>query len=488
MTGFNGSSESSRHVFRGRGDGLVFLGLVVLLFVFPIARGGNRLWAVSLFDAIVFGLCALWFLYFIFGRVQMPAAVSRARYVIFLWLLWLAYIAFQFVTLPLPLAETLAPLSVEKYAAVAAVTGESLHAVAISISRGDTLDHLMESAGLLALFLLVLLTVRGNRRMHFLAMTLVCSGLFQALYGILFFLSGLERGLFFDTASPLNVVTGTFINRNHLAGYLEITAAVGIGLVLADLKGGGASNWRARFRHFVDFLMSETVLLRVFIAIMVIALVMSRSRMGNVAFFSSIAVAGMIYVLLRERRLFFKSLFVFATLFLIDLLILSNWFGLDALVERIESTEMSREMRVAVTPDLLRAFAAYWPMGSGLGSFYTAFPEFRSPEIPKLHYHAHNDFLEFGIETGIWGLALLGGIVALVLWRALVLLVKRKDRLVGGIAFAGIMAVVALGIHSTTDFNLQIPANAAALVVLFGLVMSCSPDSSRQRQGGGIHD
>ena len=181
MTRQHGNSESSRHVFRGRGDGLVFLGLVVLLFIFPLARGGNRLWAVSLFDAMVFGLCALWLLCFIFGRVQMPAAVSRARYVIFLWLLWLAYIAFQFVPLPLPLAETLAPLSVEKYAAVAAVTGEPLHAAAISISRGDTFDHLLESAGLLALFLLVLFTVRGNRRLHFLAMTLVCGGLFQAV-------------------------------------------------------------------------------------------------------------------------------------------------------------------------------------------------------------------------------------------------------------------------------------------------------------------
>lgn len=473
------NGEVRRSLFKGRGDGIVFLGLALLLFIFPMARGGNRLWAVSLFDALIFALCALWFLLCVLRRVNIPPAVWQARYVIFLWLLWLTYIAFQFAPLPLPLAETLAPLSVEKYAAVAAVAGEPLQVAAISISRGDTLDHLLESAGLLALFLLVLLTVRGSRRMHFLAMTLVCSGLFQALYGVIFLLSGADTGLFFDMASPLNAATGTFVNRNHLAGYLEITAAVAIGLVLADLTGGGAANWRARFRYFVEFLMSETVLLRVFLAIMVIALVMSRSRMGNVAFFASIGVAGMIYVLLRERRLFLKSLFVFATLFLIDFLILSNWFGLDALVERMENTQVSQEMRVAVMPDLINALKAYWPMGSGLGSFYTTFPEFRSAGIDKLHYHAHNDFMEFGIESGIWGFALLGGIVALVMWRALTLLVVRKDRLVGGVAFAGIMAVVALGIHGTVDFNLQIPANAAALVAVFGLIMACSIESQR---------
>lgn len=473
-------SGARQGVFLGRGDGLVFLGLAVALFVFPLARGGNRLWAVSLFDTAIFALATLWVLLFMFGRVEVSVSLARARPIILLWLLWLAYLLFQLLPLPIPLVETLSPRAVEHYQAADVLAGEVSQFHHLSVSPGDTLAHLLESVGLLVLFMLVLVTVRGQQRQHFLALTLLFAGVFQAMYGILFLLSGAKTGLFGDVASPSGVATGTFVNRNHFAGFLEITGAVGVGLVLADLKGRSGGNWRARFRNFVDFLLSDTVRLRVFIAIMVVALVMTRSRMGNIAFFNALAVAGMIYILLRERRLFFKSLLLFATFFVVDLLILGNWFGLDQLVERLESTRVSDEMRIDIFPDLRRAAEAYWPFGSGAGTFYTAFPEFRSPEISKLHYHAHNDYMEFAIETGVVGLALLGGIVALVMWHALRLLRHRKNRLVGGIAFAGIMSTIALGMHATVDFNLQIPANAATYVVILALVMSCSSQGRGQ--------
>lgn len=124
----------------------------------------------------------------------------------------------------------------------------------------------------------------------------------------------------------------------------------------------------------------------------------------------------------------------------------------------------------------------YTKLRSEGGTFYTAFPEFRSPEISKLHYHAHNDYMEFAIETGVFGLTFLGGIVSLVMWHAVRLLRRRKDRLVGGIAFAGIMSTIAMLIHATVDFNFQIPANAATYVAILGLVMSCSLDRRAQRQ------
>ena len=47
--------------------------------------------------------------------------------------------------------------------------------------------------------------------------------------------------------------------------------------------------------------------------------------------------------------------------------------------------------------------------------------------------------------------------------------IKRKDPLMRGIAFSCTMAVIALAIHSTVDFNLQIPANAATFMVILAL-------------------
>ena len=45
-------------------------------------------------------------------------------------------------------------------------------------------------------------------------------------------------------------------------------------------------------------------------------------------------------------------------------------------------------------------------------------------------------------------------------------LARRRDPLARGFAFAVLMGVCSLAIHSAVDFNLQIPANALAFMVL----------------------
>lgn len=96
--------------------------------------------------------------------------------------------------------------------------------------------------------------------------------------------------------------------------------------------------------------------------------------------------------------------------------------------------------------------------------------------------HAHNDYVQFLIEAGIPGAVLLAAMATLVGIHALRLLRNRSDRLVGGIAFGCLMAMIAIGIHSFTDFNLQIPANAATLIAVMGLTIACSPNSRRRRR------
>lgn len=100
-------------------------------------------------------------------------------------------------------------------------------------------------------------------------------------------MTGLDAIWFLPKEFYRGVATGTFINRNHLAGYLEMTLAIGIGLFIANLEDGKASNWRANLRRWINTLLGPKARLRIFLALMVIGLIMTRSRMGNTAFFSS---------------------------------------------------------------------------------------------------------------------------------------------------------------------------------------------------------
>jgi O-antigen ligase len=80
--------------------------------------------------------------------------------------------------------------------------------------------------------------------------------------------------------------------------------------------------------------------------------------------------------------------------------------------------------------------------------------------------HAHNDYLEFLIEYGLVGGVLLAWFLLLCLVRAAKGLENRERARQFGICFASLMAMVAMLIHATVDFSLQIPANAGWFLVL----------------------
>src|ERR1019366_4217210 len=127
------------------------------------------------------------------------------------------------------------------------------------------------------------------------ALTIILGGLFQAAYGSLMTLSGLEYGFFIHRES--GVATGTFINRNHLAGYLEMCLAAGVGLMLAELSSTSAAGWRDSARRLLRTLLSNKARVRLALVVMVTGLVLTRSRMGNVAFFASLTGVGCFYLL-----------------------------------------------------------------------------------------------------------------------------------------------------------------------------------------------
>ena len=152
--------------------------------------------------------------------------------------------------------------------------------------------------------------------------------------------------------------------------------------------------------------------------------------------------------------------------------------ALEKVVERVRDTGMvqevgareeSVELRTEVarySVDLVREFPV---LGTGAGSFYNTYLRYRTPR--ELYWdHAHNDYVEIAADTGLVGLGILAGFVVLTAARAILILMRRRSSLPRGIAFGSLMAMVAIAIHSTVDFNLQLPANALTLVIVMAMV------------------
>ena len=193
----------------------------------------------------------------------------------------------------------------------------------ITLDNGATYQRLCLGLSYCLLFIVVIGVFNTRKRLTVLLATLVVSGTFQAAFGAAMTLTGTEWLLFSAKTTYIGDATGTFINRNHLAGYLELTLAAGIGLLMA-LRDPRPFDWR----NLIELIMGPKARLRIALVVMVIALVMSHSRMGNTAFFVGLSVVGGIFVLLDKGNRLRNSL-ILASIVLIDVLIVSQYFGLE---------------------------------------------------------------------------------------------------------------------------------------------------------------
>ena len=362
----------------------------------------------------------------------------------------------------------------------------------------QTRIYLLTSLALLAAFALVVACVNTPRRATWLLGTLVCAGVLQALMAVALASTGATYQFLFAEFEQRGRATGTFVNPDHLAGYLELCLSAGLGLMLAQFGGGRAAQaggWQQRLALALTFMLSGKMVLRMMLVVMVVALVMTHSRMGNGAFFLALLLIGGLVAVV-SQRLRKPALWLVASMALIDIIIIGQWVGLDRVVERLKDTAESS--LVAATPgmsdviapaqreesvqDRLRIPRLSLPLiaqqpwfGHGGGTYYLSLPAIKPTGFPLLWDHAHNDFVELATDTGLVGLGLLMGLAASTAWRAARMLRDVEPRLKRGVGVAALMAICSIGLHGMVDFNLQIPANALTLVLLMALVWT-TPD------------
>jgi O-antigen ligase len=437
-----------------------------LLLWAPFPLGSNRPWAWTLLELGLFAAAALWTVGWVLGQAGPLGVLRAAAPALAVFAAWLGYLALHWLPWPAHWVAALSPEAAALHQLAAGYAPDGGARATLSIDPHASFGYWLKSCAYAVAFFLALAFAGTRSRARLLAFILVLSGLAQAVYGGLMHLSGTNLEIFGAVVPHAAQASGGFVNRNHLAGFLEITLALGIGLMIGALQETGARSWRQFWRDMAQLLLSPKAPLRIFLVVMVIALVMTRSRMGNTAFLSSLLLAGAVALVL-SRHATRGTMLLIASLVAIDLFIVGAWFGVEKTVQRIqETTRHDVEERVEPTVYAAGMVRDYPWFGSGPGTFYTAFARYRGPGIQAYYDHAHNDYTEFLVENGVIGAVLVGSLPLWALVLGVLALSRRRDPLARGFAFAVLMGVCALGIHSTVDFNLQIPANALAFVVL----------------------
>ena len=456
----------------------LFIALLLVLYCAPLPLASNRPWAKGLLVLAVWFLVALTVLYSIWRKDHAARVLTAASGPIGCLAAFCAVVAVQLVVLP---AE------IRSWFVIGATRSGP-----ISIDPSSTRLYLLSALTYLGGFVLTLLLVQGRRRLLALSLSLVCSGLTQALIGVTL-LSVAEPYVYLGNAFPvLDRASGTFVDPDHFANYLALCLSAGLGLMLAQFAPEAPPHSvKERGVRLLRFVMSARMLIRLMLVVMVIALVLTRSRMGNLAFFAALLLVG-VFIAWRSPKLRHGAMWLVASLIVVDIIVVGQWVGLDQVVRRLQETavassektfahtEESLEERIAPTRYAFKMIAERPLMGFGGGTFHTAFTRFKGTEASLLSYdHLHNDYGEIAADTGLLGLSILAIALLLSARRVVSLVDDGEPRHQIGLAAGTAMAAIAILIHAAVDFPLQIPANALTFTVLLGTVWTMNPRRRR---------
>jgi O-antigen ligase len=161
---------------------------------------------------------------------------------------------------------------------------------------------------------------------------------------------------------------------------------------------------------------------------------------------------------------------------------LAIWIGPAPIVTRIEnvSHEYSSfdQSRLSIWRDAVKLVERHPVFGTGLGTFPVAFTSVQTAFLGQFVNHAHNDYVELASDVGVPAALMLFATFVFILARATRAFLRAAGNFDRAIALGCVGSIVAILLHSLTDFNLYMPANALVFSVVLGLAISTQPRTS----------
>ena len=469
-------------------NSLLEKGVIALLIFTPLAFGSVQKWSVSLLETGAF-LLLLLFLYKLTltgltghsvghdgyspnaeGSGFEPLKQGPLKAALILFILYVFVVLLQLLPLPDSILGAISPAALHLYKKFAG-TAQTFHT--ISTNRYATRQELLLLLAYISVFVVIIGHYRTKAQLRSLVMALFYTGFFLVLFALV--QKGTWNGRMYWfypiddylLKSKLDYIWGPYINRNHFAGYLEMIIPFGLGLLVYVSPGRKASSTFMHTNRFARLLANPNfaTFISYFIAVLIMtaALFATLSRGGIAA--CVISFIFFVWITRKRHALRNSSLLVLLLALVISaVVIFAAW---DRIENRFDNGGYVD--RVTIWKDSRGIVRDYPLFGSGLGAFESTFLRYQSRYNTALFDHAHNDYIEVFTDSGVIGAALIGGVIILLFsalyrqWRV------KRSTYAQCIGAGGLSASVALAVHSLTDFNLHIPANALLFAVVIAI-------------------
>lgn len=302
-----------------------------------------------------------------------------------------------------------------------------------------------------------------------LGLIIIVAGIGLAFLGLLQVLGGSSSPLYVFADSPRGEAVGFFANRNHFAALMYSLLLLASAWSVLLRNSDSSSVVASQDRRIVFGIAVAGSMLVFFVAVL-----MARSRsgflLGSAAALVSVILVANQYAQDRAARLVIAAGLVVA-------LVISLQFALPRVIARFGDDPMD-DARWAIAATTWQAVQSFFPTGAGFGTFVPVYAHFeRLQDILPDRYvnHAHNEWLQLFLETGLLGMIVVAG-AGFALFTRATKVWTNPDPLASPLdvtmARAAAMILVLVSLHSLVEFPMRTAAIAVTLAFCAGLLFA----------------
>lgn len=362
--------------------------------------------------------------------------------------------------IPVPLGWTSALADRDTAYSGLAALGHFPGAFPLSLSPESTAASLLAFLTPLAAFCLVA-SLKWSRGAEMLKWTIPLLGAASALLGLAQVFLGDSPRLYLHERTGEGLPAGFFANVNHQASFLLMCLPF-----VASLAGELRRDWDGGDTQVAKALVLTAC------GVLMITGVFGAGSLAGYVLLASVTVLSL--MLLGGGGHGAGSPWLGAGLVLGILLFAAVVVFSSPVMEGLGMTSLddSELSRVGIAATSIQVLEQHWRAGTGLGSFAEVYHLYEDPSSVTYTYiaHVHNDYLEWLIETGAAGGALLG---AFLVWFLVQFIRVWTNTKAGAVSLrrAASIACLVIALHSLVDYPLRTPAVATLGAMCLALMV-----------------
>ena len=456
-----------------RFDRIIEALLIALLAFGPLAFGVVHAWS----EQIVITLAAAILGVFLLKRIVLPSTPWIWAWAYLPVALFVLIALFQLLPLLPAMVRVISPNTAELKTELLGDlpdAGEVLSSMSLSFYPRATKHNLRLVLAVAAVFVVVVNVYRRPEMIKRLLGAIAIIGGGIALLALAQDIAGNSK-IYWTVPTYGQAYSGTFVNHSHYGQFMNLSMGAALGLLLVRLHEAFADR-QVSPREVLEYAGSaEAKVVKLLIAMIIIGaatVLVSLTRGGMV----SLLIAAVFTTLVLSSRKSLKDRGWVIILIALGIFVCVLYMGFEQVYNRLATL---RELDTAASEhwqmvkDTLVAWTRFPTFGTGLGTYEVVYPMFDQGASTNLATHAENEYVQALAETGYVGLVALIAF-GVAIWVGYAKSITAGSAAIYSAAYGLGFGLLAVLIHSLSDFGQHMPANAMLTATCCGLLLALS--------------